>query len=237
MDRLLATRLEADVHHVRSEDRRRNIDLTLGLIQSYFVDKDPPLLGHGKGLAVDFENSLRRSKIETPRYEFKQGIYRLNDGRERDDGVLVKLVEEACAIANLGPESNGFIFIGVADSETDSIRVKQLDNINPIQIGNVFVVGVDREATLANQRLELYVRLIVSSIRTSDLSEPLKSDMLGCVDTIEYRGMSVIRITVPTQKEMGWVGEQTFIREGSETRGASAKQIAALVQRFATTKA
>ena len=149
--------------------------------------------------------------------------------------MLGRLAEEACAVANLGPESTGFIFIGVADSETDSNRIKQLDNVNPIQIGNVFVVGVDREATLGKQSLELYVRSIVSSIRKSDLSEPLKSDMLGCVDTIEYRGMSVIRITIPSQKEVSWVGEQAFTGEGSETRRASAKQIAALVQRFAGT--
>ena len=56
----LASKLETASHHVKSSDRRNNIDLTIGLIQQYFIQKEPPLLSHGPGLALDFENSLRR---------------------------------------------------------------------------------------------------------------------------------------------------------------------------------
>ncbi|MGA9549418.1 MAG: hypothetical protein WBS14_17325, partial [Rhodomicrobium sp.] len=64
------------------------------------------------------------------------------------------------------------------------------------------------------------------------LLDPLKSDMLGHVDTIEYRGMSVIRFTIPPQKQLSWVGEETFIREGSETTKANPKQVAMMAGRF-----
>ena len=74
----LAAKLETGSHHATSSDRQNNIDLTVGLIQQHFVQKEPPLLSHGPGLALDFENSLRRSKIETPRYEFKQGLHDLS---------------------------------------------------------------------------------------------------------------------------------------------------------------
>jgi hypothetical protein len=60
-------------HYSKTEDREKNIDKTTGLIQKFFVKKEPPALRHGPGLALDFENSLRRSSIETARYEFKQG--------------------------------------------------------------------------------------------------------------------------------------------------------------------
>lgn len=45
----LADKLETASHHVKSGDRQKNIDLTLGLIQSHFVHKEPPLLAHGPG--------------------------------------------------------------------------------------------------------------------------------------------------------------------------------------------
>src|SRR5665648_1298320 len=60
-------------------DREKNINRTIGLIQKYFVKKDPPVLRHGSGLALDFENSIRRSKIESNRYECKQGFYELTE--------------------------------------------------------------------------------------------------------------------------------------------------------------
>lgn len=232
----LASKLKADSHHVRTDDRKKNIDLTYGLLQGHFVSKDPPLLGHGKGLSLDFHNALLRSKIETPRYEFKQGIHRLYDGRTRDEAVLNKIVEEACAIANLGPESKGYIFIGVADKEADAKRVQELDNVIPIKVGNIFVVGVEREAKLAKLKLDNYIKLIVAHIRASLLSDPLKSDLLGNFDTVDYRGMSVVMITLPPQNAVSWVGDHAFIREGSETKEASPKQVALLVDRFSNAK-
>ncbi len=67
-------KLETARHYTTQEDRQRNIDVILGLIQGYFLEKEPPDLGHGPGLSLDFENSLRRSRIETTRYEMKQGL-------------------------------------------------------------------------------------------------------------------------------------------------------------------
>lgn len=112
----LQKKLELSAHYTTTADREKNIDQTKGLIQKYFAKKEPPVLGHGVGLAVEFENSLNRSRIETPRYEFKQGLLRLSKEREYDNNLITVIIETICAIANLG-ESNGYIFIGVADSE------------------------------------------------------------------------------------------------------------------------
>lgn len=230
----LAGRLAAARHHVSSSDRRRNIDLTMGLIQQHFAHREPPLLSHGPGLALDFENSLRRSKIETPRYEFKQGLYDLSPSRTKNASLLPRLAEIACSIANLAPRTDGYIYLGVADKREDADRVKVLDNVVPVEVGHTFVVGVDREALLFCQSIDEYVRTVVADLRRTQLSEPLKTGLLGAVDTIQYRGLSVIRLTVPGQSVMSWVGEQTYVREGSETRLATPKQIAAITERFQT---
>lgn len=229
----LAAKLETASHHVRTVDRKKNVDVTLGLIQQYFSPVDPPLLGHGPGLAIDFVNSLRRSQIETPRYEFKQGLCRLSPDRQRDKKLPERLAEVACSIANIGPGVTGYLFIGVADSEEDAARVSAMDGIEPLEIGKFRVVGIAREAKLTGVTIEQYVREFVGQLRATALSEPLKSDLLGNVDTIDYRGLTVLRITVPPQAEVSWVGESTFVREGSETHPASAKQAAALTAKFA----
>ena len=89
------------------------------------------------------------------------------------------------------------------------------------------VVGVDREAKLRNISVEMYARGFIAELRNTELSDPLKSSLLTHIDIIEYRRMSVIRVTVPSQKQMSWVGEKTFIREGSDTIQATPKQISA----------
>ena len=67
----LQSKLTASAHYATTDDRKNNINLTQGLIQSYFVKKDPPVLTHGPGLIIDIENSIRRSKTESNRYECK----------------------------------------------------------------------------------------------------------------------------------------------------------------------
>ncbi len=100
--RNLSKDITSSAHYTKTEDREKNINKTIGLIQKYFVKKEPPVLRHGPGLALDFENSVRRSRIETPRYEFKQGLLRLSPKREFDKDLIPRLIETICGIANLG---------------------------------------------------------------------------------------------------------------------------------------
>lgn len=219
-------------HYTKTEDRIKNIDKTTGLIQRYFVRREPPALKHGPGLVLDFENSLRRSSIETSRYEFKQGLLRLSDGRMYDAELVQRLLETICAIANVGPDSDGFIYIGVADKEQDAKRIQQLDGVSPTKIGQRFVVGIDREVKALNIKVEAYVQKLVGAIRASELSEPLKTQVLSHVDIIDYRGNTVIRLMVPAQREVSFLGNEAFSRVNSETTKVHGKGLLALQSLF-----
>lgn len=208
-------------------DRTKNVDKTTGLIQRFFVQKDPPMLRHGAGLALDMENSLRRSKIETSRYECKQGIVDLSTARKLDKNLPEKIVETICGIANVGPYTDGFIFIGVADTKADAERIANLDCITPINVGTRYVVGLEREMHLLSMSQEQYLEKIMGHIRASNLSEPLRSQILSQVDYVDYKGMSVLRIRVPVQEQLSFVGEKVFIRENSSTIEATGKKLLA----------
>ncbi|MGA0583347.1 MAG: helix-turn-helix domain-containing protein, partial [Castellaniella sp.] len=215
--------------YAKTEDRTRNIDKTKGLIQRYFVKKDPPMLRHGAGLALDFENAIRRSKIESGRYECKQGFVTLSsDKRGLDTHLDQKILETICAIANIGPDGDGFIFFGVADKKEDAARIEHLDQITPIQIGNRFIVGVDRELPILKKSLDDYVKRIVGFISASELSSILKHQVVAQVDTIAYRGLSVIRLRIPAQKTVSFLGEKAYIRDDSSTVEASGKKLLAI---------
>lgn len=215
-----------------TEDRIKNVDRTTGLIQRYFVKKDPPMLKHGAGLALDMENSLRRSRLETSRYECKQGFVDLSPNRNFDSNLLFKITETICGIANVGPDADGFIFIGVADSKADADRVTQLDGVEPLLVGARYVVGLNREMSILQVDEEQYLERIIGFIRASQLSEPLRSNVLAQTDYVDYKGMSVLRIRVPAQKQLSFLGEKVFIRETSSTIEASGKKLLAVNSLF-----
>ncbi|WP_280668318.1 DUF262 domain-containing protein [Kitasatospora sp. MAP12-44] len=226
-------RLKSARHYTSAEDRVSNIDTVTGLIQRYFVAKVPPVFGHGPGLALDFENSLRRSRIETSRYEFKQGLLRLDNLRAWDDSIFGRLAETICAISNVKPGVDGYLFIGVADKESDANRIESLDGIAPVKVGPHHVVGIDREAKVKGISLDSYVQKFVAKISQQPISEPLATQILTGIDTIEYKGISVLRMLIPGQSDVSYCDDRLFVRRGSSTEEIKdLKQVAALVKGF-----
>lgn len=229
----LQSDIKTTAKYSKTEDRIKNIDKTKGLISRYFVKKDPPMLRHGAGLALDLENSLRRSKVETGRYECKQGFIDLSPRRSEDKNLPSKILETICGIANLGPDADGFIFIGVADKKSDADRIKELDGVDSVMVGSRYVVGIEREFSRLKCDHESYVDRILSFIRNSDLSDTLKHQVLTQVDYVDYRGLSVIRIRIPAQKEVSFLGDLAYSRENSSTVEAKGKKLLAINALFA----
>ncbi len=183
----LTDRIQVGQKHIKSTDRKENIAVVNGLIRGGFAKQDVNVLSHGPGLLFDFENSIRRSRTETSRYEFKQGILRLDNTRAVDTDFLRSLVETLTAIANLGPDADGYLYLGIADKVQDAARVKALDGIDPIQFEKVQIVGVDREAHVLGLAMDRYIRLVEDAIRNADVSEPLKTQLLANIDVIAYK--------------------------------------------------
>jgi len=230
----LTNNIEIGQKHIKTDDRNSNVKIVKGLIRDHFVKTDVAALAHGPGLLIDFENSIRRSRTETARYEFKQGIRRLNDTKDEDPAVLPMIVETICAIANIGPEADGFVYIGIADKQADGERIKELYGTEPVIFDNVSIVGVDREAQLDGIELDKYMRKIEDGIKKTALSDPLKTQVLTALDVVAYKGLAVARIRVPKQKQVSFVGDDCFIRVGSSTHKATGPQIAAVGSGFAT---
>ena len=224
--------LQLSKRYAEITDRIKNINKTKGLIQDYFAKKDKSTLGQGAELIQTFKNSLLRSRIETAKYECKQGLLDLSSSRKLNNDLPQRLVETICGIANSDPDTDGYIFLGVADKKQDAEKIKNLDGINPIEINQRYVVGIDREARVSGKTLEDYVGILINTIRKSDLTDTLKTQVLMKIDTIDFKGLSVIRIHVPSQKQVSFVGEKAFIREDSSTVEAKGPKLVAVSQFF-----
>ncbi|MEM8492155.1 MAG: DUF262 domain-containing protein [Pseudomonadota bacterium] len=218
----LQSKLEVARGQITADARRRNIDLTKGLISRYFVESDPPSSSSASALAIRFANSLRRSRVETAAYECKQGILNLDSSRDENGNLIARIPQIVCGIANLGPDSEGAIFIGVADTEADAARISEISGVNTVCVGSRYVVGVDREAATLNISLEAYFSKFIDAIKHSALSEPLKSSVLAKIDIFDFRGHSVVSIWVPSQEDLSTLDDTVFVRRGSCTESISA---------------
>ena len=228
----MSTRINVGQKHVKTEDRQTNVKVVKGLIADCFAKGDVASLGHGPGLIFDFENSIRRSRTETSKYEFKQGILRLSSERVIDHQFLDSLIETICGIANVGPGVDGFLYLGIADKLADAKRIEQLDGVVRSIFEHVHIVGIDREAMVLKLPLDKYVKIIEDAISKSSLSEPLKTHVRSGMDVVVFRGMSVLRIRVPAQTAASFMNDRCFYRTGSSTVEAKGPQIAAIAKLF-----
>lgn len=229
----LASKITSGSHHIVSENRVRNINSTIGLIQTYFIDSKSPIRSTGT-LALDFENYLRRSKVEAPFYDFKQGFYTLNSGVRRfDEEAFEKVMHNIAALANLGRGKKGYLFIGVTDREEHTIRVEELDRIKVPRVGDFGVPGLEREAIIRNVSLDQYVTFITEKISASKLPATLKANVTSSIIPINYKNHTVLMVEVVCGERPTWYNEnEMYIRDGSNCKRLTGGQIDTVYSRF-----
>lgn len=216
--------LTMQAHYTKSEDRIKNIGITTGLIQNFFTRKDTPVIGGGHALVIDIENSLRRSRFEASRYEFKIGCCTLSDNPTLDPDMYSKLARTAAAIANASPDADGFIYLGVADKKSAAERVSELFGGNYHQIGDVFFVGLLHDLKCLGINLESYIKKLIQELQKTDLADPLKTQLITCLEHAEYRGAPFVRLRVPIQKELTSFRGEYPIRKNSDTVNMTAAE-------------
>ncbi len=230
----LGARIETGRNATTPEERRNNINQVKGLIGNFFIEDGIRSQIYGNHATTDIESIIRRSEIELPDYELKQGLLSLCNQRVIDEQLIDKVIKTISAIANNGPSKMGKVIIGVTNKDADAVRIKQLDGIEPRKIGKRFVVGVNREAKALGLSIESYFSKWKDAIKNSKISRSLKGSVLSNIDFNPFYGLGVIVITIPSQKELSYVGEEEiYWRNGDATELAKTpKQIAMLAQRF-----
>lgn len=229
----LATRIGTTRRARKAEERRKNVNQVKGLIGGFFIEKENQTQIYDNPSIIEIESMLTRSEIELPNYELKQGLLSLSHQRNVDNKLIEKVIKTICAIANNGPDKTGKVIIGVTDKKADADRIKKLDNIECIEIGKRFVAGVNREAKVLGISEEDYFSKWKNAIKNSDLSPSLRDSVLSNLDFNSFYGLGVILIKILPQKELSYVGEEVYWRNGDGTELANnAKQIAMLAKRF-----
>ncbi|EPL1070252.1 GmrSD restriction endonuclease domain-containing protein [Pluralibacter gergoviae] len=232
----VVTRLDTKRSATSEKERRKNINSIIGLIKDNFIDNTDNSHIYNSHNTIDIEDILRRSEIELANYELKQGLLTLGGKRGTERGIHEKIFTTICAIAKIGKgNKNGIIgklLIGVTDKTEDALRVKALDNIDAHVVGLRSVVGVKREAEKLNISMEEYYRRFCDKLKQSNLSEPLKSQVIGLIDYNDFYGYGVIVITIPVMTSYSSYNGDIYYRSADNTKKATVIEAADIATRF-----
>lgn len=215
------------------DERRKNVDSVKGLLGTHIADSDLSGVYNNQSVA-DIDAAIRRSEIELPDYELKQGLLTLGTSRNVQAGLLDKIVKTICAIANNGPGRGGTLLVGVTDKRADTAKIATIDGVTARHVGHRDVVGVRREMAILGETPEVYFARWKNAIKNSSLSSPLKESVLSSMSYHDYFGLGVIIISIPPQSALSFVGTDLYMRSGDDTvLAADGLTITGLVNRFA----
>lgn len=222
-------------NYTSSSGRQENIKICKALIIDYFK-KSATTFRSASTYTVDFQVYLMRSKVESAVYDFKQGLYSLNPKeRKFEESVFEnKILKNIAALANLGKEKIGYLFIGVTDEESDTLQVEKLDGLKNVPRYNGFgVVGLEREAKLRGVSLDDYITFLTKKISDSTLPNDLKTRISKAITPITYHGMTILMIEVKAGSEPVYYNDNLYHRDGAnciEVKGAKQAEIFKLFQ-------
>ncbi|MEH6949412.1 DUF262 domain-containing protein [Bacillus sp. JJ634] len=216
---------------ISTSNRIANISLTVGLLQDNFRKAKHSLRSIGT-LLIDFENYLRFSKVEPAFYDFKQGFYTLGNERKFDEESFEKITHNIAAMANLGKNRVGWLFIGVTDREQHTERIELLDGITAPRISDFGIVGLEREAGLKKVSLDQYISFITDKILSSPLPEKLTSNIVSKMHVLNYKGNSVLVLEIECGDDPCWLGSDLYVRDGGKCIKIAGPEVGTVFARF-----
>lgn len=90
-----------------------------------------------------------------------------------------------------------------------------------------------READVLGESTEAYFARWKNGISNSELSSPLKEDVLSAICYNDYFGLGVILINIPEQSEESYVGDRIYRRSGDDTVEVTIpREISNVISRF-----
>jgi hypothetical protein len=211
-----------DRNKTKASEREKNISAIMKKIKQSLSPGNLPTNIYDADAHTTINNILRFSRTESASLELKQGILKLHADRQVDEGIFDKVFRTACGMANANYSvDDAVILIGVADSEGDAKRVKQLDHIEPLKVGSHFIVGCQREERILEVNSDQYFTMWRDRILEAHFSPELKKSLLDNMRYCDYEGYGILLLTITKQSGPSTYNNKYWERNSDQT-GANA---------------
>jgi hypothetical protein len=132
----------------------------------------------------------------------------------------------------LTKDGKGYVVVGVSDSQATTDRIKLLHKVKPTKFNRFDIVGIEHETKLLGKTLDQYFQLLVDKIRTSKVSEPLRSYLAHNVKLVRYYDKSVFVVQTMGMEDLSNYGGIYYIRSGNQLDEIKATNLANHIRRY-----
>ena len=214
-----------------AENRSAAVQAVVGMIQSFFEDDKAPDPAKVHWV-TKLQNLLTNSKTEQSAYDFKQGFMTLSAKPVFDEASFEKILKTCVGIANISPGHKGYVIVGVAETEATASRVEEMFDVAPTSYNGFYITGVEHEAEIMNKNLDQLFQEIGDRVRTSKISEPLRSHIGTRIKTVRYFDKTLFVFEIEGQGVVSRFDERFFERQGTQLVEVSPENLGALFARF-----
>lgn len=216
-----------------AEQRQGAVESYVGLIQRCFkkTDSVDPASVHW---ITQLENLLTQSFTEQNSYDFKQGFLRLDGSNKFDDESFEKILKTLTGMANLARGGKGYVLVGISDAVATTDRVNKLFKVDATQFNRFSIVGVEHESKVLKKSLDQYFQHIVEKIKSSTVSEPLRSYIAQHIKLVRYYDKSIFVFEVLGQDDLSSYDQAYYIRTGNQLDEIKPGNLASYIRSYIT---
>lgn len=181
---------------------------------------------------TQMENILTQSFTEQAAYDFKQGFVRLDGNNKFDEDSFDKILKTLVGIANIRKGVRGYVLVGVADTSADAARIHELYGVTAHAFERFQITGVEHEAAALGKSLDDMFMELMTRIKSSAMSEPLKDYVARNAKSVRYYDKTVFVFEAQAQEEPSNFNGAFFVRHGNKLAEIPASGYGELFKRF-----
>ena len=218
-----------------AETRYNHIQAIKGIMSQDFRQ------GTGEDAGADnwvlqLDNIMRLSSLENTQYDFKSGFHNFSDSSFNRD-LVRKCIKTLTAAVNKGPNTKGFVIVGVCETES---TFKQFQTFyrshkgQKFQNTDFYITGIDDEAQkFYSGNFDRFQREIIKIIEQEPIEEYAKQYILTHIWFPRYYDVTVMVLELQSDKTPLAYADTYYERHGNnleEVKGI--KAIKAVEDRF-----
>lgn len=207
----------------KASTRHLKIQAVKGMLQPYFKKK----IGSDvttENWIFELDNIIRLSRIEGTQYDFKTGFHNLQTG-EFNKELVLKIVEILTAEVNKGPNSKGYVIVGITEGENALVKFREHYSTT---LGEKFE-GTDFYITGIQDEIKKYYgdsgdklqNDILNVIRKAPIEDPVKNEIMTKFKMVKYRDNDIIVFELSSHKSPVLYNDTLYVRNGNQTKPIS----------------
>lgn len=218
-----------------ADTRYSRIQAIKGVIRPYFRKAKGEDVANDNWV-IQVDNIMRLSTIEGSQYDFKAGFHNLIDSKF-NTGLVKKCVKLLTAAVNKGPNTLGYVIIGICESEKTLEEFKKFYGTRSgtrYQNTSFYITGIDDEVKkFYSGNFDRYQNEILDIIRKEPIEDSAKHYILTHIRFPRYYDTTLMILELKSESEPITYDDRYFERQGNNAIEVSGiKGIKAIEARF-----